>query len=261
MTGPAVLGRHDGPAYRITLNRPEVRNALDGRAFADLHSHLDIVDADRAIRAVIVTGAGDQAFCAGADVQALEDLSGGGAERVHRFLADAQRLFQRVETLGRPVVAALNGHALGGGLELALACTFVIAAEGARLGLPEARLGLIPGIGGTQRLARRVGHATALRMLLTGEIVDATHGHARGLVDDPPVPRADLDALVADWVRRLASTSPWSGRLILESMAAVAAVSPSSLAHETALAALAAMSTDAEEGIRAFREKRPPEFR
>lgn len=260
MTAAVTRGVREGPRYTITLDRADVRNALDARVFAELHEHLDVVEREPAIRVVVVTGAGDKAFSAGADLQALEALTH-DAQGTHAFLAAAQRLFRRLETMGKPVVAALNGHALGGGLELALACTFVLAHEGARVGLPEAQLGLIPGIGGTQRLVRRAGHAVALRMMLTGELVSADEAYRWGLVDAAPVAPGGLDALVAEWTERLTTASPWSVRLILESVRAASAVTEATLAHETALASLAAVSPDAGEGVRAFREKRSPEFR
>lgn len=164
-----------------------------------------------------------------------------------------------METLGTPVIAAVNGYALGGGFELALACTLIVAAESARFGLPEVGLGLISGYGGTQRLPKAIGSRAALRIMLTGEQVDAARADELGVLSQPPVPDHDLLEVVGSLADNISEKSPRAAGLILKAVG-YANDLDAGLAHETTLAALAAASGDAEEGIAAFREKRTPRF-
>jgi enoyl-CoA hydratase len=179
MDEPLILAR-DGAVATITLNRPAVLNALDRALLEHLDAALREIDADRAIRALIVTGAGDRAFAAGADIGELSVLDGAldGAEAA-RF---GQRITQAIEALRVPVIAAVNGFALGGGCELALACDIRIASENARFGQPEVNLGLLPGYGGTQRTARLLGTGTAMLLCTTGAVIDAAEALRIGLV-------------------------------------------------------------------------------
>ena len=179
----------DGVA-EVTVNRPDKLNALNAATIAELDGCLAGLAADPAVRAVILTGAGEKAFVAGADIGELADLAAAAAERL---AARGQALMDRIENLGKPVIAAVNGFALGGGCELAMACTFRYAADTARLGLPETGLGLIPGYGGTQRLPRLVGRGRALELILTGDMIDAAEALGLGLVNKV-VPAAELMA-------------------------------------------------------------------
>lgn len=163
----------------VTVNRPDKLNALNARVLDELDAVFGAFDTDRGIAAVILTGAG-RAFVAGADIAEIAGLDAAGLERMS---ASGQRIFAKIERLTKPVIAAVNGFALGGGCELALACHLRVASEHAKFGLPEVKLGLIPGYGGTQRLPRLIGKARALRLILTGEQIDAVEAHRIGLVD------------------------------------------------------------------------------
>src|SRR5665213_1016796 len=169
----------DGIAF-ITLNRPKVLNALNAATLNDLQTAIETVRDDDAIRAAILTGAGEKAFAAGADIQ---ELAQANATDGRDLALRGQAVFRSIETCGKPVIACINGFALGGGCELALACTLRIASENAKLGQPEVKLGLIPGYGGTQRLARLVGKGVALQMILTAEMLSAADAVRVGLVN------------------------------------------------------------------------------
>ena len=253
-----VLVDRDGPVARITINRPDVHNALNAAVLAAIGRAVDELAGDGRTRAIIVTGAGTKAFSAGADLDELTGLTG---EEAHAVLGTGQRILRRIETCGVPVVAAVNGLALGGGFELVLASTVVVAAEHATFGLPEAGLGLIPGYGGTQRLAGTVGRHAALHLMLTGARLAADRAFELGLLAVPPVPAAALPELAAELAAGLASRSPWAVRSILAATdRAAGSPAESGLMLETALAALATAGSDAAEGIAAFRSKRLPTF-
>jgi len=242
---------------RVTVNRPDKLNALDDRTLAELDEAFAALGADPEVGGVVVTGAGEKAFVAGADISELAD--GGPRESRERSLR-GQRVFDRLEGLGKPVVAAINGFALGGGCELALACHVRVASEKARLGTPEVKLGLICGYGGTQRLPRLVGRGRALELLLTGEMVDAAEALRIGLVNRVVPPGELLDA--ADGLlRRMLSNGPLALRLTLEAVSRGADMSlADAQAHESALFGVVSGSEDMREGTRAFLEKRPPRF-
>ncbi|MDT7617093.1 MAG: enoyl-CoA hydratase [Pseudonocardiales bacterium] len=256
MTGPVLLARTDGRVRHLTFNRPDALNALNRDVLAALEDELTAAARDETIGAVLIDGTGERAFCAGADLTELDGLDAAGA---HHLLLRGQRIVAAIEELPVPVVAAVDGYALGGGFEIALACPIVLASDRSRFGLPEARLGLMPGYGGTQRLRRAVGHAPAMALLLTGAPVDAARAWHLGLLSAPPEPPDGLARTAADLAGELAQLSRPTLGLILES-----ARSPSEgvegLRHEAALAALAIASGDGQEGIRSFREKRPPLF-
>jgi enoyl-CoA hydratase len=245
----------DDLAY-LTLARPEVLNALSFSLLGEIQEAVQSVAVSSA-RSLLVTGDGDRAFCAGADVA---ELVGRPAEACQKGSELGQSVFQMLADLPIPSIALINGYAFGGGLELALACTFRLALRTAKLGFPEIKLGLIPGYGGTQRLARLVGSAPALEMVLTGDPITAEQAASIGLVN--AVVDADLDAAGRTLARRLTRHSLVTFRL---ARAAVMRAAETSLAEglrsETELSTLAYMTEDANEGMRAFLEKRPAHFR
>jgi len=252
-----LLVDRDGPVVVLTLNRPEVRNAIDRALLERLGQVAAGLGDDDSVRAVVITGGGDRAFAAGADIRELAVLSGDEGRR-HATLG--QQVFTRIEQLDKPVIAAINGFALGGGCELAMACTLRVAAEGAVLGLPEVRLGLTPGFGATQRLPHLVGFSRARDLLLTGRTVAAAEALAIGLVDRV-VPSSDLLPTAMGLARDLAEKAPLAVRAVLQVVRA-AAVMPVEQGQqlEAALFGLLAASADAREGTAAFLEKRAPRF-
>jgi enoyl-CoA hydratase len=240
----------------VTLARPQALNALNFALLRDLDAALEQVAAGDA-RALLVTGAGDRAFCAGAD---LRELQGRPLAAARADAAFGQRVLDRLEALAIPSIALVNGYAFGGGLELALACTFRIAAPDARLGFPEIRLGLIPGYGGTQRLPRLLGPARALELILSGRTVMAEEALAIGLVNR--IVEGDLIAAGCAFAREMTGWSLLALRLAREAVRrGLSAPLTEGLAIEADLNALARASADAAEGIAAFLEKRRPVFR
>jgi len=242
-----------GPVAVVTLNRPKVLNALNATLLGELDAALDALGGDDAVRSVIVTGAGEKAFAAGADIQELANLSGVEGQALAER---GQRIFGKLETLGKPVIAAINGFALGGGCELAMAASIRIASETARLGQPEVKLGLIPGYGGSQRLPRLVGKGAALKLLLTGEMIPASEALRIGLVDEI-VPAAELMARARTLASAIAVVAPIAVRQCLAAVR-VGCDLPlgEALAHEAALFGVCCGTADKAEGTRAFLEKR-----
>lgn len=245
------------PLARITIDRPEKMNALNLATIAELEQAFATVAAEAAVRAVVVTGAGEKAFVAGADIgelAALDPIAG------REYGRRGQALFRAIELSPKPVIAAINGHALGGGLELALACSFRIAAEHAKLGQPEVKLGLIPGYGGTQRLPRLIGAGRALEMLLTGEPITAPAALACGLVN-AIVPAAELLSRAETLAAKAAANAPLAVRLCLEAVRRGLEMNlEEGLYLESSLFALCCGSADMKEGTRAFVEKRAARF-
>lgn len=245
------------PLARITIDRPEKMNALNLATIAELEQAFATVAAEAAVRAAVVTGAGEKAFVAGADIgelAALDPIAG------REYGRRGQALFRVIELSPKPVVAAINGHALGGGLELALACSFRIAAEHAKLGQPEVKLGLIPGYGGTQRLPRLIGAGRALEMLLTGEPITAPAALACGLVN-AIVPAAELLSRAETLAAKAAANAPLAVRLCLEAVRRGLEMNlEEGLYLESSLFALCCGSADMKEGTRAFVEKRAARF-
>src|SRR5262245_43924477 len=180
MAYDTLLVDRDGPVVILTLNRPKALNALNRRLLDELSQAVQDISADDAVRVAVITGAGDRAFAAGADISEIGTLNPGEARG---FAAFGQQVFARIETLGKPVIAAVNGFALGGGCELAMACTLRVASESAVFGQPEIDLGLVPGFGGSQRLTRLAGRGRALDLLLTGRRITATEAERIGLVN------------------------------------------------------------------------------
>ena len=254
---PLIQDTADG-VTTLTLNRPGKLNALNGSVIAALDQAFAALADDPQTRVVVLTGAGDKAFVAGADIGELRDLEPGEARA---FLERGHALMARIEHLGKPVIAAINGYALGGGCELALACTLRIAAEHAMLGLPEVKLGLIPGYGGTQRLVRQIGRGPALHLMLTGEPVTAERARSFGLVNEV-VPSGELTKHVAEFAGRLAKGAPLAMRGILDSVHGGADLPlKDGLAVEMECFEALCGSEDMREGTGAFLEKRRPAFR
>ena len=252
-----VLLERDGPLATLTINRPDRLNALNGATIDELRQALLDLRRDNGVRAVVVTGAGEKAFVAGADIAELAALTPVTAKRLAER---GQHVFDLVETLGKPVVAAINGFALGGGCELALACTLRVASDRARLGQPEINLGLMPGYGGTQRLPRLVGRGRALELLLRGHQVDAAEAYRIGLVDRV-VPAAEVAATARALALELAGKAPLAVRAILEAVhKGLQMPLAEAQTHEASLFGLLAASDDMKEGTRAFLEKRAPSF-
>ena len=241
----------------IAVNRPDRLNALSGAVVEELQDAFERVARDRAIRAAIITGTGPKAFVAGADINELALLS---AAEAREFALRGQRAFRLLETSSKPSVAAVNGYALGGGLELAMACTVRFASENAKLGQPEVKLGIIPGYGGTQRLPRLVGRGRALEMLLSGEPVDAAEAHRIGLVN-AVVPQPELLAFSRAWLHKVMANAPLALGLVLDTVdAGLQAGLETGLRLEASAFGVSAATEDCREGTRAFLEKRRPAF-
>ncbi len=243
----------------ITVNRPHVLNALSTPTLRELDGVLDEVGADPVVGAVVLTGAGERSFVAGADIKEFEDLSSAGA--ACQFALHGQAVLNKIESLDRPVIAAINGYALGGGCELAMACDIRLAADTARFGQPEINLGIIPGFGGTQRLARLVGRGSAKLLCLTGESVDATEALRMGLVDRV-VPAADLLDEARALARTLCSKAPVAIALIKRAIqVGLEGTLRDGLAYEAAQFGLVFDTQDRREGVSAFLAKRKPDWK
>jgi enoyl-CoA hydratase len=252
-----VLFEADAGIARITVNRPDKLNALSGAVVAELRDAFERIETDPAVRAAILTGAGEKAFVAGADIKELAALSPAEARL---FARRGQQVFRMLETSSKPSVAAINGYALGGGLELAMACTVRFASENAKLGQPEVKLGLIPGYGGTQRLPRLVGRGRALELLLAGEPVTAAEAHRIGLVN-AVVPQSELLSYCRAWLDKVLAHAPVALALVMESVdVGQNAGLEEGLRMEAAAFGVCAATEDCREGTRAFLEKRKPVF-
>jgi enoyl-CoA hydratase len=250
--------QREGAVAVVTVNRPKVLNALNIATLDELSVTKRQLQRDETVRCIIVTGAEQKSFIAGADINELAALTP-TAGREHARAGQA--VFDLIERLGKPVIAAINGYALGGGCELAMACTVRIAADTARLGQPEINLGIIPGYGGTQRLARLIGAGRALELLLTGEQIGAAEAHRLGLVNRV-VPAADLMAEAHRLAAAIAAKAPVAVRYILEAVrCGVQLPLGEAQAFEATLFGLVASTEDMREGTRAFLEKRKPEFK
>jgi enoyl-CoA hydratase len=241
----------------VTLNRPKVLNALNGAIIAELKATFEDARDDSAVRGVILTGAGDKAFAAGADISEILNDPPLEAEEKTRF---GQALTILIENLGKPVIAAVNGFALGGGCELSMACTIRLAAETAKFGLPEVKLGIMPGYGGTQRLSRLVGKGLALQLILSGGMITAQEAYRIGLVNEV-VPNAELIGRAEAILNQIGANAPQSVKFVLE---AVNKGLETSLAEglliEASLFGILAATEDKKEGASAFLAKRAPKF-
>src|SRR5271156_1202469 len=246
-----------GPIAYVTLNRPKVMNALNKATITELREAFEDARDDSAVRGVILTGAGEKAFAAGADIGEIANNTAVEAEAATRR---GQALTDLIENLGKPVIAAVNGFALGGGCELSMASTIRIAAETARFGQPEVKIGVMPGYGGTQRLPRLIGKGRALQLILSGEIIDAQEAYRIGLVNEV-VPSANLISRVEALLNQVISNAPVGLKYSIE---AVNKGLDASLAEgfllEASLFAICAGTEDKKEGTSAFLAKRAPKF-
>ena len=237
----------------LSINRPSKLNALNNQVFIELSKVLDIIEADQSLRGVIITGVGEKAFVAGADIKEFSGLS---TFQATELAARGQTVFQRIENLTIPVIAAVNGFALGGGCELAMACHIRIASANAKLGQPEVSLGLIPGYGGTQRLTDLVGRAKALELILSGKFISAKEAHQIGLVNTV-VEEKLLDACI-EMMKSMIKQAPIAIKNAI--LAVKHAGTETGYTHEANLFGELFATADFKEGITAFFEKRSPDF-
>jgi enoyl-CoA hydratase/carnithine racemase len=252
-----ILYEKKGAIAYVTVNRPKVLNALNMATMEELRTAFSAIRDNREIRVAIMTGSGEKAFIAGADIGELAKHDAVSAkEYTHR----GQSVLDLIENLGKPVIACINGFALGGGCEIAMACTMRLASENAKLGQPEVKLGIIPGYGGTQRLPRLVGKGIAMQLVLTGEIISAQEAHRIGLVNEV-TPSAELIPRAEAIAQKIIANAPLA---VQYSMEAVNKGIEMSLAEglylEAVLFAVACASEDKKEGTTAFLEKRPAQF-
>jgi len=251
-----LVATNDG-VCTVTVNRPDKLNALNAQVMRELDALFEALAADPQVKGVILTGAGEKAFVAGADIAELNAQSPiDGKEHTLR----GQRVLERIEGLGKPVIAAVNGFALGGGCEIAMACHLRVASENAKLGTPEVKLGIMCGYGGTQRLPRLVGRGRALELLLTGEMIDAQEAWRIGLVNRV-VPRPKLLEESEALLRKMLANGPVSLRSVIEAVNSGLEMPFAEGQHlEATLFGLVCTTEDMKEGTKAFLEKRPPKF-
>ncbi|MGD9536157.1 MAG: enoyl-CoA hydratase/isomerase family protein [Alphaproteobacteria bacterium] len=253
-----LLAERIGAVERLTINRPEALNALDAAVNAALKAAFERIAGDEGVRAVILTGAGEKAFVAGADIKEMANIGPREAEALAR---SSKAVHDAIARCPKPVIAAINGFALGGGFELALACDIRLAAETARFGLPEVKLAVLPGGGGTARLSRIVGPAIARALCLTGDMISAERAYQLGIVSEL-VPAASLADLALKKAEALASLSPVALAQIKSVLDITAnADLESALAAEAKAFALCFAAEDQKEGMAAFVEKRAPKFK
>ena len=247
----------DAGVALLTINRPEKLNALNTETVVELREAVARASSDPDVHALIVTGAGDKAFVAGADINQLALLTPIEAQA---YAERGQSALREIEMLTKPTLAAINGYALGGGLELAMSCAVRVASENARLGQPEVKLGILPGYGGTQRLPRLVGRGRALEMLLSGEPVTAAEAYRIGLVNHV-VPQAELLSFSRQWLRKVLSNAPLALGLTMQAVdVGLEAGLEQGLRFEAAAFGLTTATEDKREGTRAFLEKRAAAF-
>lgn len=242
----------------VTINRPDKLNALNAQAKRELKELFTDLKADGGVDVVILTGAGEKAFVAGTDIKELTTLD---TETGKKFSEGGQAVFNTIENLGKPVIAAVNGYALGGGCELALACSIRIAAENAKFGQPEVNLGIIPGYGGTQRLARLVGKGRAMELILTGDQIDAQEALRIGLVNRV-VPQSELKSASVAMAQKILAKGQVAVRLSLKAISMTQETTlTDGQALEASLFGVCCGSEDFKEGTKAFLEKRTPDFK
>jgi enoyl-CoA hydratase len=257
MSFTTLLSDDAAPVRTLTVNRPDVLNALDARTLIELDQAFLAIAAAPEVRCVILTGAGDKAFVAGADIAAMAEM---GPVEARQFSELGRRVGERVEALQVPVIAAVNGFALGGGLELALLCDFILAASGARLGQPEVNVGVLPGFGGTQRLVRRIGIGHARQLLYTGDLIGAEEARALGLVNEVAA-LPDLLPRARAIAGRIASRAPLAVAAAKRAMRAGEDLPlDRALLFEQGEFAGLFGTADQKEGMRAFLDKRPPRW-
>lgn len=247
----------DGAVATITIDRPKALNALNPDTINELSAAVDLIAANKEIRAVVITGAGEKAFVAGADIAAMANMT---ADEAEAFSKRGSGMMRRLEKLPIPVIAAVNGFALGGGCELALSCDFIYASDNARFGQPEVNLGLIAGFGGTQRLTRKVPYGIAMELLTTGRMIKADEALRIGLVNRV-VPQAELMDSVMATVNELLAKAP----IAVSRSKALVQTAPDTdidtgLANESSSFSTIFNTEDFKEGVTAFLAKRPPQF-
>lgn len=247
-----------GQICTVTINRPDKLNALNRQVIDELHTAFDQIADNNEIRVVILTGSGDKAFVAGADIKEINTLT---PVMARDFARHGQNLMSKIEQLGKPVIAAINGYALGGGCELAMACTLRMASDNARMGLPEIGLGIMPGFGGTQRITRLVGRTAALELTLTGRQLKADDMLKLGLVNRI-VDASELTEQVHELASKLSQSAPLAMRNIIQAINLAADTSlDSGLNYEAQLFGLCCATEDMREGTQAFLEKRKATFK
>lgn len=256
MDNGSVLVTIDEQIAIITINRPQVFNALNAEVLNSLAAAVSELSDGGQVRAIIITGEGTKAFSAGAD---LDELAGLNSTQAYETLHAGQRTMSSIESSSVPVIAAVNGLALGGGFELVLASTFAVLSEKAAFALPESGLGLIPGYGGTQRLPLLIGKSVAAYLMLTGERLNAQRAFELGLSPVAPVAPEDLMSMATQIARQIAAKGPKANAAILQALGSSAATEQG-LGLETGLAALAVAGTESDEGVAAFKERRQPQF-
>jgi enoyl-CoA hydratase len=253
-----ILFEKKGAIAYVTINRPKVLNALNMATMEELRTAFTAIKDDREVRVAIMTGSGEKAFIAGADIG---ELAKNDAVSAKEYTHRGQSVLDLIENLGKPVIACINGFALGGGCEIAMACTMRLASENARLGQPEVKLGIIPGYGGTQRLPRLVGKGIAMQLVLAGEMISAQEAHRIGLVNEVTtaaelIPRAEAIA------QKIIANSPLAVQYAMEAVnKGMEMTLAEGLYLEAVLFAVACASEDKQEGTSAFLEKRPPQFK
>ena len=253
-----IIYEKEGHVATITFNRPEALNALSTTLLREMHDALQDAEADANIRAIVVTGGGNRAFAAGADVPEIKSLSAVGARYYSQELHEHTRYMERIQ---KPIIARINGYCFGGGHEIAMACDFRIASERARFAQPEINLGVIPGAGGTQRLTRLIGKVKAMELNMLGEQIDANEAYRLGLLNRV-VPAEDLDKTVDEFTRKLVSKSPVIlGIIKMAVNRGIDMALDDALFYEAECFSSALASEDAREGLSAFLEKRPPDFK
>ena len=252
-----LVEKKNSIAY-VTVNRPKVLNALNMATMDELRAAFHDIKNDGGVRVVILTGSGEKAFIAGADINELAAHDAvSGKEYTHR----GQSVLNLIENLGKPVIACINGFALGGGCEIAMACTMRLASENAKLGQPEVKLGIIPGYGGTQRLPRLVGKGRAMQLVLTGEMINAQEAHRIGLVNEVTSP-AELIPRAEAIAQKIIANAPLAVQYSLEAInKGLEMTLPEALYLEAVLFSVACSSEDKREGTTAFLEKRPAQFK
>src|SRR5881275_911606 len=258
MTFSNILFEKKNSIAYVTVNRPKVLNALNMATMEELRAAFHEIKNDASVRVVILTGAGEKAFIAGADIGELAQHDAvSGKEYTHR----GQSVLNLIENLGKPVIACVNGFALGGGCEISMACTFRLASENAKIGQPEVKLGLIAGYGGTQRLSRLVGKGWAMQNLLTGEMVSAQEAHRIGLVNEV-LPAADLMKRAEEIAKKIVANAPLAVQYTMEAVnKGMDMPLAAGLFLEATLFSVACATEDKKEGTTAFLEKRPAAFK
>ena len=252
-----IIYNKKGPIAYVTLNRPEVMNALNKATINELQTAFEDARDDSAVRGVILTGTGEKAFAAGADIAEIANNTAVEAEEATRR---GQALTDLIENLGKPVIAAVNGFALGGGCELAMACAIRIAAESAKFGQPEVKLGVMPGYGGTQRLPRLVGRGRALKLILSGDIIDSAEAYRIGLADELAAD-AHVIERAETVLKKIIANAPLSVKYVLEAVNKGLETSvDEGMLIEASLFAICASTDDKKEGTSAFLDKRAPKF-